>query len=642
MMNRAKKLAVMPLTLVLLLTGYPDVAKAKNSEEQARQIVSQMTLKEKIAQKLMMSFRLWCSDDEPNCTDPLTEINPTVAHIIRDDKIGGVILFRENLPDLETAAKLIWDMQNAVSNHKPLGLFMALDQEGGNVVRLPRAISTNMPGNMALGAAYLATQDPTLAYQEGKVLAAEAAAVGFNFDMAPVVDVQNNPLNPVINVRAFSEDPDIVGTLGENVSQGIESENVISAMKHFPGHGNTKDDSHTSLPRVDKSSEYAHNIDLKPYLLAIESGNAPDAIMTAHIQYPALDDSLITTKEHTQIIKPATLSYHIQTELLRDEMGYRGVTITDALNMQGITNYFDQETAVLDVFKAGVDIALIPTELRTAKEADKVSKLIDAVAAAVNDGQLSESALNQSVQRIVQLKIERNIVNQNGAVALKYTLNKINKTVGSQAHKAVESEIVDHSITLVKDKLGLPISASDLGKIHILTPWQEQGTAMKQTFIELGIQPDDITAVKMSQTDWQTEKAAIDNADTIIVGTLTSGIKLVKKNATPNADTTSIDNNQFARYALEYASANAKNTILVSMRSPYDIALYHDVADTIIATYSYYGFDYGALRGPSVVKVPDFIMGTKQPLGKLPVTVKNVNSDGSIGDVLYPMGYSAP
>jgi beta-N-acetylhexosaminidase len=660
----------------LILSGCNESEQTQPIDEQAQAIVKDMTLEQKVAQKIMMSFRYWCEDSQngPDCYDGMTELPETIASVINETEIGGVILFANNQPNLKSTAKLIHDMQSAVVDESKLGLFMALDQEGGNVIRLPRDVATNFSGNMALGAAYLNTEDKQLAYKQGQALGSEVASVGFNFNMAPVVDVQSNPLNPVINVRSYGENPELVGTLGGEVSKGMASEGVIASMKHFPGHGDVASDSHYGLPVVNRTKEEAFTVDLAPYKTAIDNGIAPDMIMTAHIQYPSLDDTQIITKDGTAMIAPATLSYKIQHEILRNELGYEGLTITDALDMKGISDFFEENDAVIKVFQAGVDIALMPTQFKTPEDAVNVEKLIDDVVEAIEAGDISEEALNESVERIVKVKLKRGILNFNDSESLEDRYELMENTIGSTKHRDIEKEIAQKSLTLVQNNNEtLPMTTGELGKIHILTPWGEQGTALRMGFEELGVQPSNISNVKFSQTNWNDQVPNIDAADTIIVGSLSSGISPVEINGDPNSPavkafstfaqdllplsgslvfnveneqapvpfSTTISNAQFARYALEYAKEKGKKTILLSLRAPYDTASYYDTADVMIATYNYYGYDYGYLRGPSLIEVPKVILGTLPAQGKLPVSVNKIDPDGNLGEVLFEYGHSA-
>ncbi|CAK8737676.1 Beta-hexosaminidase [Sodalis praecaptivus] len=255
---------------------------------------------------------------------------------------------------------------------------------------------------MALGALYEGHGESALPYLQGKIMAQELCSLGLNLNFAPVVDVNSNQANPVINVRAFGDCPAQVDRLARQMVKG--SAQIVTCYKHFPGHGDTHTDSHLNLPRVDRNREQAYAVDLAPYIAAIADNDAPDMIMTAHIQYPALDDSLITRLDGEDIIVPATLSRRIQHHMLRQEMGYRGVTITDALDMKAISDHFDPRDVVKRVFNAGVDIALMPVSVQAADEEDKLRELIDYIVAQVERGEIDSEEIDVSVARILTLK----------------------------------------------------------------------------------------------------------------------------------------------------------------------------------------------------------------------------------------------
>ncbi|MCG9596285.1 glycoside hydrolase family 3 protein [Vibrio sp. Isolate25] len=664
-MKKGFKVSALATSCLLALVGCND--DTMSIDEQAKAITQSMTLEEKIAQKIVMSFRYWCDDGNAECTDGLTEINDSVRHVIEHNKVGGVILFSSNLVDTDQTAELIWNMQDAVEDEQPVGLFMTIDQEGGNVVRLPRTQGTNLPGNMALGSAYLNSGDSQLAYDAGKVLATEIGSVGFNVNFAPVVDVQSNPLNPVINVRSYGEDPEAVGILGGQAAQGMAAANVIGAFKHFPGHGDTAVDSHYGLPIVDKTLEEAHAIDLAPYKTAIEQGVAPDMIMTAHIQYPALDDSTITSSvTGEEMLVPATLSYKIQTELLREELNYQGLTITDALDMAGIADYFGEAEAVIKTFQAGVDIALMPTLFRTTSGENQLTELIDEVVEAVELGELSEADIDRSVERIITTKLERNILNHNGAQLLTDIQSQAQEIIGNDEHQAIEKDITDKAMTLITNEGDLlPLPAHSIGKVHIIMPDAGEGDeaeALKAALIEHGV--TNVSGVIIANTLEEIEKRKIDDADTIIVGTSAteatpvedngdygvSNNKLAQANSGSlvfNVNETQskveVDNNQFAYNMMDYAYNHAKdkNVIHLTMRAPYDEITFDEVSHSTIATYNYYGVDdngvdLGANAMDAAARV---ILGDLNPAGKLPVNIFEQNEDGEMGDLKYEIGH---
>ncbi|MDN7673563.1 glycoside hydrolase family 3 N-terminal domain-containing protein [Burkholderia oklahomensis] len=678
---RKKSLVHFPVALALTAAlGACSGDDDATIESRADAIVERMTTRQKVGQKIMMAFRYWCPDGQSTCTAGMTEFPDAARDALRENGIGGVILFSNNLTGIEQTRRLIDGIRAAPAADSPVGLLIGIDEEGGNVFRLPRVEATAFAGNMALGAAYEATKNDQLSYDMGRVLAAEIAAVGFNVNFAPDVDVNSNPRNPVINVRSFGDDPATISLLGRRMAQGMKSERVIGTFKHFPGHGDTDTDSHYGLPVVNKSRADAYAIDLAPYRQAIEAGQAPDMIMTAHIQYPSLDDTRVTTRTGKPMIAPATMSRRIQHDILRGEFGYRGVTITDALDMKGIADFFEEDDAVVKVFQADVDIALMPVEFRTAADAGRLTALVDRVAAAVESGRIDRAEFDRSVRRIVLTKLRNGIVATDRGRPVEALAS-----IGGPAHRAVERDIAQKSITLLRNENGtLPLQAQGR-RIFILTPWGEQAEAMRRRFAELGHPL--VTGAKLSAITWPEQQQAIDAADIVIVGTLSTGVTPVEHNGDPNARVAppaaalmrqtapangqeegsvifdhveNADSNagagtdvrtrrsvlavavpseaQQMRDAMDYAKARRKTVIHVTMRAPYDVISYDDVADATLATYAYYGYE-GGLRGPSLPAVVDAMLGVERPVGKLPVAIHALNADGSTGPLRYPRGF---
>lgn len=642
---------------------------------EAKRIVNGMTLNEKVGQKIMMAFAKWCEDDTP-CTTPkdLTTLPVAVSENLRSYPLGGVILFASNLENLDQSAELVKQFKNTRRTDREIDLFIGIDQEGGNVFRLPRTKATSLPGNMALGAAYEGTKKQGLSLKAGQVLASEMAALGMNVNFAPVVDVNSNPKNPVINVRAYGDDPATISLLAQRAAKGMADQGVVGVFKHYPGHGDTEVDSHTGLPSVNKSRSDAEKIDLAPYREAISAGHVPDMIMTAHIQYPALDPSSIATA-HGDINTPATLSRQMMQHILREQLQYRGVTITDALNMQAITRYFSPEEAVIKAFQAGVDIALMPVSVERPADLSKLTTLINNVANAVTQKIINEREFNQSVTRIVKLKLKRCVTPNRNQPWCKPTPNL--GVIGSADHRDIEREITQKSTTvLMNNEHTLPLQDRQK-KIFILTPWGEQAHAIKTRFVKHGYQDNDITTKKLSETTWEDRKREIEKADIMLFGTLSSKQETMENTSPPKineAPSRSVrsplsswcpDNRvlgslvfnvaedacptlsrvqraaaeseaQQIRSAMEYAKEKGKTIIHISLRAPYDIVNYDDLADATVATYSYYGDnnDDKGLRGPAMPALVDVLVGEICPIGKLPVTISAEYPRGS--GVEYP------
>jgi beta-N-acetylhexosaminidase len=323
-----------------------------------------MTPQEKIGQLFMVGFLG-------------TSVTPDLASFFKKYKPGGVILFSRNLESVEQMVDLTNNLQ-ACSPHSPL--LISIDQEGGRVSRLPKGFTIFPPCNL-LGRC----NSTALAYAAAATIAKELRAVGVNMNMAPVLDVNSNPDNPVIGDRAFGTTPDVVCELGLATAAGLQDNKVVACGKHFPGHGDTSVDSHKELPVVEASRERLEAIEFPPFRRAVALGVV--SMMTAHVLYQALDPEL-----------PATLSPTIITNLLRQELRYDGVVLTDDLEMHAIIDHYGVEDAAVRAVLAGCDVLLI------CKDRDREIAAFEAVEQAMEAGTISMERLNISVARIARLK----------------------------------------------------------------------------------------------------------------------------------------------------------------------------------------------------------------------------------------------
>ena len=306
--------------------------------------------------------------------------SPQLTRFIEQYGLGGVILFTRNFSSVSQLTELTESLQRlAVSNDAEIPLFIGVDQEGGRVQRFKQPF-TLIPNMRALGE----SQSPELVYQTGQLIGRELRWAGVNLDFAPVLDIASNPLNPVIGDRAFSSDPQTVAKLGHEFIQGMLQEGVIPVGKHFPGHGDTSQDSHLTLPRVDQPRQVLEQRELQPFKHAI-AGGLP-AIMTAHVLYPHLDES-----------HPASLSEKIISGLLRRELGFDGLVFSDDICMKALDQQRLPELAVQAV-NAGTDILLICHAEE--KQLDIAEALLDAA----EGGYISPLCLDAAVDRILRLK----------------------------------------------------------------------------------------------------------------------------------------------------------------------------------------------------------------------------------------------
>lgn len=307
-----------------------------------------------------------------------TTMNTETKNLISQYRVGGIIFYQDNFQSPEQTVQLVNQIKE--ENQTNLPLFLSTDQEGGRVTRLPGGL-VNFPSNKQIGN----VNNPQFSYKIGTLLGQELKAFGLNLNFAPVLDVDSNPKNPVIGDRSFGNNAEIVSNLGIQTMKGLQSQNVIPTIKHFPGHGDTSVDSHLELPIVDKSLEELEALELIPFKQAINEG--ADVVMVAHILLPQLDQN-----------HPATMSQAVMTDMLRKQLGFSGVIITDDMTMGAIINHYNIGNAAVESVKAGSDVILVGHGY------SNVEKVISSLKAAIESGDISQERLNESVERIMLLK----------------------------------------------------------------------------------------------------------------------------------------------------------------------------------------------------------------------------------------------
>ncbi|GAA0121489.1 glycoside hydrolase family 3 protein [uncultured Clostridium sp.] len=360
-------------------------------DEKIEKKISSMTIEEKVGQLLMPSIDTVSKDGEKV---DFTMVTPEVEEVFNRYNLGGIILFKNNLVDKEQTKKLTEGIENF---SKDIGILIGTDEEGGIVTRIPRDVEA--PDARTIGD----SNDSNMAFEVGKSIGKDMKNLGLNLDFAPVMDVDTNPENPVIGIRAFSNEPGKVAEFGVKFMEGLKGEGIISSIKHFPGHGDTVGDSHKDLVSIDHSRERINEIELHPFKKAIESN--VDMIMVGHIQAEALDDSRIySSKQGTEVLAPATFSSKIIGDVLRGELGFQGVVITDALDMGAITNYFTLKEAAVNALKAGVNILLMPAPLEPGENNENFDEVFYGIIEDVKSGNLSENIINDSLKKILKLK----------------------------------------------------------------------------------------------------------------------------------------------------------------------------------------------------------------------------------------------
>lgn len=382
-------------------------------------VLSSMTLREKAAQIVWPSvLGDYASGDSPQWR--------RLTQYIQQEKVGGFTISVGS--PIEVAAKL-----NALQSMSKVPLLFGADLEAGAGFRarggyfVPNAIDLGgaivFPPEMAVGA----TRDTTLAYEQGRLTALEGRALGIHIAYAPVLDVNNNPDNPVINTRSYGEDPQLAARMGVAFIHGLQDHGMIATGKHFPGHGDTGVNSHLALPVVTVSRSRLDTVELVPFRAAVNGGVG--AIMSFHGSMPALDSSGV----------PGTLSPKVLTGLLRGEMGFRGIIISDAMDMRAVLDQFGAAEAVKRAIAAGIDVLIQPLD---------VSQTIDAVVAGVTEGRYREARLDSSVRRVLETKRKLGL-----AQSKLVDLSALRFLVGDSSNVQIARQVAEKSITLVKDSL---------------------------------------------------------------------------------------------------------------------------------------------------------------------------------------------
>ncbi|HGJ5897533.1 glycoside hydrolase family 3 protein [Arsenophonus apicola] len=587
----------------------------QSPEKEAKQLVENMSFEEKLGQMLMLGFRHWGIDAEKNAL-AMTKLNPEIANIIHHYHLGSVILFRDNLIDSPQTVNLINALQQARSN---LPLFISVDQEGGYVTRL--RVGTEMPGNMALGA----TRSKQLSELVGMIHGYELTHLGFNFNFAPVVDINNNQNNPIIGVRSYSDRPQLVAEMANGYIQGIHRYAVLTAIKHFPGHGNVTADSHLSLPTINISQQQWRKFELLPFMHTMRN---TDAIITAHIVMPALDNHKLTTLDNQRVGVPATLSKPILSGILRNKLNYQGLIITDAMDMGAIANNFDSNWVVKQAILAGNDIILMPLKITAIEDVTKLEQLYHYLKTEAQSDPELNRRISESAYRVVFSKLKNRISAQDKSA------QRAQQVVAAKIDKDIENMVADNAITLIKNSNILPFELKNNNKIVIFSDEKARNQLIKKHLlsianelnINMATQDDVVTMMADDKTEQQLT-TKMQNSDLIILATYNL------KNAPINA-----------QRILNVANRNAIPVVVISTNNPYDIAYLRGVKANI-AIYGITGFDEtDKNRNNLETNIRSglrtlFLTPNKRlmnsPTGKLPVDIKTPNLER----ILYPYGY---
>ncbi|QLG37319.1 beta-N-acetylhexosaminidase [Paenibacillus sp. E222] len=548
--------------------------------------LKQMTLREKIGQMLLCGFHG-------------TEATGEVDAFLRKYPIGGVIYFARNVESPEQVERLSSGLQRIAVDSGNVPLWISIDQEGGMVARITEGIAL-MPGQMAIAAAG-SIED---AYQAAYISGVELRSMGINMNFAPVLDVNNNAANPVIGVRSFGESPQSVAAYGVRSIAGVQDAGISATAKHFPGHGDTDTDSHLDLPVITHDRERVEHVELIPFRAAITAG--VDAMMSAHIYFPALEPERL----------PVTLSRAVLSGLLRQELGYDGMIVTDCMEMDAIAaNYGTVDAAVMAV-EAGADLVLI------SHTAHLQAGAFEALLAAVQSGRISEARIDESVTRLLKYKAKR-LENGAGtgddgvhgavstAISAEASIHPASferQERNQPSHQEVARRISENSITLVRDQLNmLPLKPERTLVITVatsvttiadeqLTQAVTLGSALSHCgldVVDVTVSPEEV-AIRSARL---LQAAEEDDIRQIVVGTYNAG---------------SAAGDPQCRL-IGWLQQLGKPLAVVALRSPYDLLAIPEIKVYVTA------YESRPLAMDSAARA---LMGHIPFAGKLPVSIK--------------------
>ncbi len=501
--------------------------------------INNMTIEEKVGQMLMFAF---------HGTEYSEQLNTQITKL----NVGGAIYFARNVDDdIEKVKRL----NEKIQSNAKFPLFIGVDQEGGMVTRITNGV-TPFPGAMTLSSTQEDITD--ICYYQG----CDLKKAGFNINFAPVADVNNNPYNPVISSRSYSDNPEVVAKFVNQAVSGFKKAGVLTTLKHFPGHGDTSVDSHLSMPNVKKDFESLDKVELYPFKKAIEAGC--DGIMAAHILYDVFD------KEY-----PATLSEKIIKQLLREKLGYKGLVVTDSLTMGAIAANFTYEQILTNCVNAGIDIMMFCGKA----DLNEQIAIYETFVRLVNEGKILEEKVNEAVARIITLKEKY----------LSTTFHEINH----QESFALACQLFDKSVTLAFNKIDVTIKDDEktlviFPEIKLKTLVDNETSEYKTLGSFLGNVTEYIITENLENLDLIVQNSK--KYDKIIMATLN-----VKK-----------DDYQ----AKVFSKLDKEKCVVVSLRSPYD-SMHLSGIKNYICLYE--------VTEMSLKSLAKCLKGEKKFLGKLPV-----------------------
>ncbi len=542
-------------------------------------LLDKMTVEEKIGQLFLLAFSKGRIEE---------------ARILFEQHfVGASYISNDNVPTPQAALALTRTIQGYAANTRlHIPLLLGADQEGSWSVMTPG--SCTGPGNMALGA----TADPTAAYRMYEVIGEELAAVGLNTLLAPCADCNSNPHNSIIGMRSFGEFPALVGAMTKAAVQGAHAGGLAVAVKHFPGHGDTTLDSHRGLPTVNRTRDELIRIDLHPFIEGIRAG--AEIVMTAHIIFSALDAE-----------NPATLSPKILVDLLRSELGFTGVVLSDSMNMRSMKRSYDPQRSVVQAINAGVDLIMLAEEHydhNASTYIDQQTALLRAVKEAVENGQLSMQRLDQAVGRVLRLKEARELLAGNlpeGSIA----------GIGSDAHRAVEMEVSRQAVALLRGEATALSLGHEARVVLVNTTLRASYATLNQT---RGIGPNpDRSAFDYFEAAMREKfpQLRVITAEAFLAGeaTFSPDEKIVA--VTENYPLPGMDFDQHSQTQIisDLHSRIGSRLIVVALRDPYELATLPAITTYLCA----FSFRPSAARAAAEALDGDYI-----PSGTTPVSAQ--------------------
>ena len=641
-MRRAiQKWACIALTLAMLCEGGARLRASAEAAGEAERLAAGMSTREKLAQMMFFSPRTWKDDPaSEEAAQNVRALNEPLRQYVARSRFGGILLFAENCGDAEQTLRLAADLQEANRAGGGLPMLFAVDQEGGMVARL--GFGTTGPGCMALAA----TGNSENARRMARIYGEELASLGIHVDFAPDADVNDNPANPVIGVRAFSDDARTVGEYASAYVRGLHDAGTIATLKHFPGHGNTAVDSHTGLPLVDRTREELLSNELIPFRAGIAAG--ADMVMTAHIQFPLVDgQTRVSAATGEEICVPATMSRVILTQILRGELGFEGVIVSDALDMSAIRDNYALDDILIGTVNAGVNMLILPG-VRGAEDLARIDEMLDRAVALAESGAIDMAMVEDSVRRVLALKQKYGLLERSDFTVTEEAVRAAREVCGSAAHRQVAWEIATEALTLLRNENdAFPLQARPGEETLILFTAKSRvgaGDFAAQLLAGSGALPEGAAIRSLTlapETEAECLRAARDADHVLFVSRAWAADCLDP--ATANGWPVGAVNRIIGELHRE-----GRTAVVISAQLPYDAACYPE-ADAILLAYGSSPMrglpaekGEGSAYAPNLPAALCACFGGTAPQGRLPVTLPALDADFHLTNkALYPSGIGA-